>query len=190
VGSALESRQRGLSNEEAVVVLQRYGPLIQRWVSRFSPNRADSEDAYHEVFLKLLIYGAQFRVLVAEADRHRWLKTLAVRVCLTRQKRARRFPELLAPWLRAHDGADAGIDSLRAQFEHSEFQQTEPNAESLVDWAAFWNTLQAETRVIGVLYFVEGYTHEEIHELTGRGRPFVAKTLSSIREKMARRSRR
>jgi RNA polymerase sigma factor (sigma-70 family) len=167
VGSVLETRQRGLSNAEVVAVLQRYGGLIQRWVSRIASDRADAEDAYHEVFLKLLIYGAQFRGLATEADRHRWLKTLAVRVCLTRRSKARRYPELPAPPVEyavsAHDG------------------------EARTDLVAFWNSLKQEERVIGVLYFEEGYTHEEIHELTGRGRPFLAKTLSTIREKLARR---
>jgi RNA polymerase sigma factor (sigma-70 family) len=155
-----------LGRAEVSQVLERYGPLIRRWVRAVSRNGADADDAFHDVFLKLMKYGGAFRTLPSEPERHRWLKTLAVRVCLTRLARSRREPQLPAPP------------------ELPDRRRADP--EALHDLREFWASLPKEARVIGVLYFEEGYSQEEVHELTGRGRPFLSKTIAEIRRKLER----
>ena len=46
--------------------------------------------------------------------------------------------------------------------------------------------LDVEERILAVLYFEEGYTKVEIHELTARSRPFIDKKLDRIAAELQR----
>jgi RNA polymerase sigma factor (sigma-70 family) len=157
-----------LEAAEVAHIFSRYGVLILRWAERIFHDGATADDVLHEVMLRMLNHGATFLQLPAEAQRRAWLYRTTLRICWSmrsKSKRARERAEEAVALYRDSAPPPAGerhlLDKLSA-------------------------TLEIDERILAVLYFEEGYTKMEIHEMTKRSRPFIDKKLARIASELAR----
>lgn len=139
---------------------RRYGPLVLRRGRRFLGD-AEAEEVLHEVFLKALERGHEFR---GESSPATWLFRVTTHLCLNRRRDSKRRAELLARhgptvW----DRSDAGeAPEARA------FLQT------------LWATLPEELAMIGILYWVDGLTTAEIGRMLGVSDRTIANRLTTL----------
>ena len=163
-----ESAGAGLEADEVARIFSRYGVLIVRWAERIFRDGATADDVLHEVMLRMMSHGATFQALALEAQRRAWLYRTTVRICWSMKSRSKRARE------RAQQSVALHSDSA-----------SPPAAErQLLD--KLCATLDVEERIMAVMYFEEGYTKMEIHELTLRSRPFIDKKLAFIASELAR----
>ena len=160
-GAAIEA-------DEIARIFSRYGVLIVRWAERIFRDGATADDVLHEVMLRMMRHGASFQALPLEAQRRAWLYRTTVRICWSMKSRSRR----------ARERAEQSV-------AHCDDSASPPAAERhLLD--KLCARLDVEERMILVMYFEEGYTKMEIHELTRRSRPFIDKKLAYIASELAR----
>jgi RNA polymerase sigma factor (sigma-70 family) len=156
------SAEAGLNDSALTHIFSRYGVLIVRWADRVFRDGATAEDVLHEVMLRLLRKGSSFVDLQSEAQKRAWLHRTTLRICWDMQAKTRR----------ERDRCDSA-SAIEGE------QRSEPYEErNLLD--ELCQTLDVEERILAVLFFEEGYTKMEIHELTARSRPFIDKKLGRI----------
>jgi RNA polymerase sigma factor (sigma-70 family) len=165
--SAAASRS-GLGDAALEQIFSSYGPLILRWAERIFRDGMTADDVLHDVLLRVMHKGASFAELQSEQQRRAWLHRTTMRICWdlkARHKRERGRAEQ----------ATAFDEAVRSD----PFEQRD-----LLDHLS--RELDIEERVLAVLFFEEGYGKLEIHELTGRSRPFIDKKLARISAELER----
>jgi RNA polymerase sigma-70 factor (ECF subfamily) len=129
-------------------LVQQHSAQVFRLALRMLGNRQDAEDVQQETFLRAYRKLHSFR---GEAAFGTWLYTIASRLCLS-HRRVRRPEE-------ATDIAIAELgDDPRAQFAARELAQRVSHA---------LNALAPADRLLIVLKYVEGLSHEEISRVVG-----------------------
>ena len=140
---------------------RRYGGTVARRVRRFVPP-CDVEEVVHEVFLKAMEREASFR---GDASPVTWLYHIATNHCLNRIRDHKRRQELLfenreLPWILPADA---------------------PDTESTVFLEQLWSQLDDTLTMVGIYYFVDGLTHEEIARITGTSRRTVGNRIEALK---------
>jgi RNA polymerase sigma-70 factor (ECF subfamily) len=118
------------------------------------------QDAFLDAFRGLPAYDGRAPLGI-------WFRTIVVRRCLM---------HLRSPWQRSRDLIDGWLDTL----EHP--AGAAPG--TLVDLERALDRLPALTRLVVWLYDVEGYTHEEIAQATGRTVSFSKSQLARGRARL------
>lgn len=141
---------------------RKYGPLVLRRGRRFLGD-AEAEEVLHEVFLRALERGHEFR---GEASPATWLFRVTTHLCLNRRRDSKRRNELMerhgpTVWARSHSG-------------------DQPEARAFLD--KLWRTLPEELAMIGTLYYVDGLTTAEIGKMLGVSDRTIANRLTSLTE--------
>lgn len=139
---------------------KRYGPLVLRRGRRFLGD-AEAEEVLHEVFLRALERGHEFR---GEASPATWLFRVTTHLCLNRRRDAKRRAELLS--------------------RHGPTVWAKSNAGEAPEARAFlttlWRTLPEELAMIGILYWVDGLTTAEIGRMLGVSDRTIANRLKAL----------
>lgn len=144
----------------------RYGYLVHRRCLQLLRNPADAEDALQETFLRLKRLDAS----PSEAGSTlAWLYTVARRVAFDLLEKRRR-----APVAGAHDLLDLE--------RRGEGEPADADRRALV--GAALRDLDGDTRTIGVLHHLDGYTQEEVAARTGYSRRTVGKKLARFEERL------
>ncbi len=144
----------------------RYGYLVHRRCLHLLRNPADAEDALQETFLRLKRLDAT----PAEASSTlAWLYTVARRVAFDLLEKRKRAPV-------------AGEHELLALEQRGEGEPADADRRALV--GAALRDLDGDTRTIGVLHHLDGYTQEEVAERTGFSRKTVGKRLGRFEERL------
>ena len=157
----------GLSNGEVVDLHLRYGFFIRRRCLAILRNPALVDDAFQEVFVKLMRAGSGVRV----ADEPlRWLYRVTDRACfdqLRRTKLARR---------------DAPLD------EFEDVLPAHPGIEPELRRAAveLLERLDDEDQQIAVMAFVDGMSQQEIADELGYARMTIVSRMARLRERAQR----
>ena len=145
---------------------KRYGYLVHRRCLQLLRNPADAEDALQETFLRLKRLDAT----PAEAGSTlAWLYTVARRVAFDLMEKRRRAPV-------------AGEHDLLELERRGEGEPADADRRALV--GAALRDLDGDTRTIGVLHHLDGYTQEEVAARTGFSRKTVGKKLARFEERL------
>ncbi|MFO0746750.1 MAG: sigma-70 family RNA polymerase sigma factor [Myxococcota bacterium] len=139
---------------------RKYGPLVLRRGRRFLGD-AEAEEVLHEVFLRALERGHEFR---GEASPATWLFRVTTHLCLNRRRDSKRRIELMerhgpTVWARSHAGEA-------------------PEARAFLE--KLWRTLPEELAMIGTLYYVDGLTTAEIGKMLGVSDRTIANRLTAL----------
>jgi RNA polymerase sigma-70 factor (ECF subfamily) len=157
----------GLSNREVAELHRRYGFFLRRRCLVLLRRPALADDAFQEVFLKLMRSGAGIRT----ADEPlRWLYRVTDRTCfdqLRKTKHSRRTESIDDVVLPPHPGVEA--DVRQAALE-------------LLD------KLDEDDQQIAVMAFVDGMTQQEIADELGYSRMTIIKRIARLRERAIRRT--
>lgn len=144
---------------------RRYGFQVERRCRRILGNADEAADAAQEVFVKVLVRGAEFR---GAAEWMTWLYRVATNVCLNRLRNHRNRAALLR--LNANELAPSGVAS--------------PDADGNVD-RRFLIEVLAEldemTREIVAYHVIDDMPQGEIAALVGLSRITVNKRLMKFR---------
>jgi RNA polymerase sigma factor (sigma-70 family) len=144
----------------------RYGYLVHRRCVQLLRSQEDAEDALQETFLRVKRLGAA-------PDEHgstlAWLYTIARRVSFDLMEKRRRAPV-------------ASEGELLELEQRGEGEPADADRRALV--GAALRELDADTRTIGVLHHLDGYTQEEVAERTGYSRKTVGKKLQRFEERL------
>ena len=156
----------GLSNREVADLHRRYGFLLRRRCLMLLRDPAHVDDAFQEVFLKLMRAGAPVRT----ADEPlRWLYRVADRACfdLLRTTKARRAAPIDdgLDELPVHDGLDPEL--RRAAME-------------LLD------ALDDEDQQLAVMAFLDGMNQQEMADELGYSRMTIIKRMARLKERAHR----
>lgn len=157
----------GLSNREVVDLHRRYGLLLRRRCLMLLRDPAHVDDAFQEMFLKLMRAGAPVR---SAEEPLRWLYRVVDRTCfdlLRKTKHARRAAPIddVLDELPAHSGLEAEV--RRAAME-------------LLD------ALGEEDQRIAVMAFLDGMNQREIADELGYSRMTIIKRMARLRERVER----
>ena len=140
---------------------RRYGGTVARRIRRFVPP-CDVEEVVHEVFLKAMERQAAFR---GDASPVTWLYHIATNHCLNRIRDHKRRQELL--------------------FENRELPWILPSGPGDTEQTVFleqlWSQLDDTLALVGIYYFVDGLTHEEIARITGTSRRTVGNRIEALK---------
>lgn len=133
---------------------EQYGYLVHRRCARLLPTKADADDALQEVFLRAQRYGRK----EATGSDLGWLYGIADNCCFDALAKRKREP--LAPTTASEPTYGSSSDG---------------------DTRAVLGALLAKfdevTRTIGVLYFLSGFTQDEVAQHTGYSRKTIGKKL-------------
>jgi len=141
---------------------RRYAPLVMRRVRRFvGPQEA--EEVVHEVFLRVVEKVDSFR---AESSPVTWLYSLTTRHCLNRVRDTGRRRELLEERV-----LDVPIPGPAA-----------PSSETALFIKQLWRSLDPELAQVGVHYFVDGMTHDEIARIQGCSPRTIGNRIHQLQE--------
>jgi RNA polymerase sigma-70 factor, ECF subfamily len=116
---------------------------------RITADRPAAEECTQDTFVRAWSALPRFR---GDSSFGTWLTRIAINVALRRLKLDRRHLRLIQP-----DGAEM-LDSLPALAD---------TPEADMDMDQLISALPAAARVVFVLHAIEGYSHEEIAQLTG-----------------------
>ncbi|MBX3216541.1 MAG: sigma-70 family RNA polymerase sigma factor [Labilithrix sp.] len=157
----------GLSNREVVDLHRRYGLLLRRRCLMLLRDPAHVDDAFQEMFLKLMRAGAPVR---SAEEPLRWLYRVVDRTCfdlLRKTKHARRAAPIddVLDELPAHSGLEAEV--RRAAMD-------------LLD------ALGEEDQRIAVMAFLDGMNQREIADELGYSRMTIIKRMARLRERVER----
>jgi RNA polymerase sigma-70 factor (ECF subfamily) len=155
----------GLTSAELKEVHRRYGPFLRRRCLILLRERALADDAFQEVFMKLLRHGAPFR---SAPHPMRWLHRVTDHACFD-LLRTRRRSRLASPLDEAEDLVHPGVA---------------PDVRHAVLDAL--SGLSDEDKQIAVLAFVDGMSQQEIADDVGYSRVTVNKRIAAIRERLVR----
>jgi RNA polymerase sigma-70 factor (ECF subfamily) len=153
--------------------LQQYGGLVWGIARRFSPTRADAEDATQDVFLHLWRNARHFDP--GRGSEPVFVATLARRVLISRFRGRQRRPQEV-PYEAAPEAAFS-----------SGPPEAETCAEAAIAAAALAQLPAEQQHVIG-LAVLQGLSHSEIAALTGRPlgtvKTLVRRGLMLVRERL------
>ncbi len=144
---------------------RRYGFQVERRCRRILGNADEAADAAQEVFVKVLVRGAEFR---GAAEWMTWLYRVATNVCLNRLRNHRNRAALLRQ--NAEDLAPPGAPS--------------PDASGNIDrrfLIEVLSDLDEMTREIVVYHVIDDMSQGEIAALVGLSRITVNKRLMKFR---------
>jgi RNA polymerase sigma factor (sigma-70 family) len=144
---------------------EQYGYLVHRRCLQLLRRPEDAEDALQETFLRVKRYGAPREGGSVLA----WLYTIAQRCCFDLMERRGREPT-------------AGEEQLAALEEHGQGSPEDADRRALLGRAL--RQLDDQTRTIGVLHFLDGYTQEEVATQTGYSRRTIGKKLQQFEERI------
>jgi RNA polymerase sigma-70 factor, ECF subfamily len=157
--------------------LREYGGLIWGIARRFSPTRADAEDAAQDVFLHLWRNARHFDP--GRGSEAAFIATLARRVLISRFRGSQRRPQ------------EVPLDALP---EEAPIQSGPPEAETCAEAAlaaAALAQLPADQQQIIGLAVLQGLSHSEIAALTGRPlgtvKSLLRRGLMLVRERLEER---
>ncbi|MFN3197325.1 MAG: RNA polymerase sigma factor [Bradymonadia bacterium] len=159
--SLLRQRSAALDIDQ---LYRRHAGLVVRRARRFFPDEA--EEVAHEVFLRVIEKAHTFR---GEASPTTWLYQLTTRHCLNRLRSSRRRSAALALYREDPWGAPVGKD---------------PEVQLFLEQA--WATLDPELATLGVYYFVDDLTHQQIADMTGVSRRTVGNRIDDLRAHIQR----
>ncbi len=138
----------------------RYEGAVRRRVRSFvSPQ--DVDELVQDVFTKALEKRESFR---GDSAPLTWLYRIATNLCLNRIQSSRRRRQLLS------ENAPA----------MKRLQIVRPNQETSVFLESLWRTLDNETALIGIYYFVDDLSHREIAELVGVSPRTIGNRIQSL----------
>lgn len=127
---------------------RRHASRVYAVCLRITADRPAAEECTQDAFIRAWEALAQFR---GDSSFGTWLTRIAINVALRRLTLDRRHLRLIQP------AGEQMLDSLPA----AETPEADMDLERLIA------TLPAAARAVFVLHAVEGYSHEEIAELTG-----------------------
>ncbi len=133
--------------------LKEYGGLVWGIARRFSPTRADAEDAAQDVFLHLWRNARHFDP--ARGSEPVFIATLARRVLISRFRGRQRRPQEVSSEAAPEEASSTGPP------------EAETCAEAAIAAAALAQLPAEQQQVIG-LAVLQGLSHSEIAALTGR----------------------
>lgn len=145
---------------------ERYGYLVHRRCLQLLRRPEDAEDALQETFLRLKRLGA---APDESGSTLAWLYTVARRVAFDLMERRGRTPVASQGELLALERSGAG-------------EPSDADRRALV--GAALRELDADTRTIGVLHHLDGYTQEEVAVRTGLSRKTVGRKLRRFEERL------
>jgi len=163
------------SFDRAIVegLYRQYGFQVERRCRRILGEADEANDAAQEVFVRLLVKGAEFR---GAAEWMTWLYRVATNVCLNRLRDRRNRAELLSrnasvvePMPPRQPDAIGGMDRRFLLDLLSEFDQT--------------------TQEIVLYHLVDDMTQGEIAEVVGLSRVTVNKRITKFRARAEERTR-
>lgn len=137
---------------------ERYGSLVERRAIAILGNRADAADARQEVFMRLRKYGVPTETSSVVG----WLYRVTANVCFDKLKHHRREEP-------------HGAEDLRALAEAAETTMPDTDRRALV--GAILRQADPETRDIGLLYYLDGLTQEEVAREARLSRRTVGKRI-------------
>lgn len=140
---------------------RRFGPMVLRRVRRFVQDEQEAMETVQEIFLRVLTHGESFR---GEASAATWLYQIATRHCLTRLRDGGRRRELME-----------GRDEISWAPTVSR-----PTQEHVALVRSLWRVLDPQLVEIGVYYYLDGMSHEEIAEVLGVSRRTVGNRLAEL----------
>lgn len=124
-----------------------YGGVVLRRVRRFFPGDA-AEEILHEIFAAVVEAAPSWR---GECHPFTWLYRITTHHCLNRRRNEQRRRDLLD---------EAGTISWSSPV-------SEPAQEAEILLRELWRTLDDDLVEIGIYYYVDGLTHEDIGTLMG-----------------------
>jgi len=127
-----------------------YAPRVYRLALRMLGDAEEAEDALQEAMIRAYRSLGGFR---GDAVFGTWLYAIAARVCLTRRQAAKQRPEQVP------------LDELRMSTADAADEMLRREAGDRVQRVL--NTLPPPDRLLMVLRFVEGLSHEEIARIMG-----------------------
>lgn len=143
---------------------RQYAGMVLRRVRRFY-GAQEAEEVVHEVFLRAIEKADTFR---AEASPSTWLYQLTTNHCLNRlRNRKRRDAARLIqgdnPWELPAPPADGETTAFLKQI---------------------WQAVDDELLQVGVHYFVDGMSHDEIARVMGVSRRTVGNRIGALRQQV------
>ena len=133
--------------------------MVLRRARAILGDEASAKDALQEVFVRVMREWASFR---GESSPVTWLYRVTTNLCLNRIRDAGRQRELLAEW-------------------KSTESRESPSLEARVVAAQLLRQLPEELREIGVYYWIDEMSHDEIAEIVGVSRRTVGNRLEALR---------
>ncbi len=143
-----------------------YGPMVHRRCRRLLGQEDEASDAMHDVFVQLV----RRKDKVDPKSGPGLLYKMATHVCLNRLRSRRRHPE-------------TQDERLLHMIACSDEVDTRMERRSLLGW--LFKQESESTRVIAVLYFVDGMTYDEVAETVGMSVSGVRKRLRTLKAKNA-----
>lgn len=150
-----------LSHDELEAIYRTYGFLIHRRCRAVLRDEAAAQDAFQDVFVNLIRYGAGFR---DAQSKHGWLYRVADRCCFAHLARRKNPPAPIS-------------DALPAPHEDLEVRQSVLSALDRMD---------PDDQTLAVMAFVEGRTQGEISRALGWSRQTINKRVQRLRTHAAR----
>jgi RNA polymerase sigma-70 factor, ECF subfamily len=144
---------------------EQYGYLVHRRCLHLVRRPEDAEDALQETFLRARRYGPPRDGGSTLA----WLYTVAARCCFDLMEKRGREPV-------------AEETQLATLERHGQGSPEDADRRALLGVAL--RQLDGQTRTIGVLHFLDGYTQEEVAEQTGYSRRTVGKKLKQFEDRI------
>ena len=159
---------RSMLTDDALTKLyEQYGHLVHRRCLSLVRNAADAEDALQETFLRVRRYSASPQ----NGSTLGWLYTIAANVCFDLVAKKRREEPVEDEVLSRRDTRHTGDGE---------------DADRRAVLGAVLRTLDGNTRTMGVLHYLDGFTQEEVAEQTGYSRKTVGKKLKNFEELVRR----
>ena len=149
-----------LSAREIEQIYGTYGFLIHRRCRSVLRDEAAAQDAFQDVFVNLIRYGAAFRDADAKLG---WLYRVADRCCFAHLAKRKKDPEAIADDVAAPDRDLEVRQSVLSALRH----------------------LDEDDRTLAVMAFVEGRSQGEIGEALGWSRQTINKRIKRLRAQAA-----
>lgn len=124
-----------------------YAGTVLRRVQRFFPEE-QAEEVLHEIFAAVVEAAPRWR---RESHPFTWLYQITTHHCLNRRRNDTRRRELLDTF----GPVDWSLPVSR------------PDQEARLLLAELWQTLDEELVLVGIYYYVDGLTHDDIGRLLG-----------------------
>ena len=159
--SVILKKRPAIDMDKVKDAYNRKGALVLRRCRLILRDDAAAEDAFQEVFIRLMRYGDK---LTADDIPLSWLYRTAERCCFDRMKKGRREvgfePEVLNDLVQV-PGPETSVETIELVFK-------------------YLHTLDDKLKQIAVLYYLDGLSQEEIAIEVGWSRRTVGKKLKQL----------